>query len=254
MTAPTDIRLCAHAEHCRGFDRTARQPAETAGNPLCTRCLDSHERDLRGLLWDWLDLEQLQMPSLAQSLTGQPNGSTEPAMPMAGGPEALQSEIAHVLATWEDVIRDRHRLADVPATRRQGPTVQRAVTLLAPRVDILSRLDATTVYPTGCEDTPTDMTGVEALTHISHLHQRARAMLGRTRRTYWVPGDCGLCGAQPTEGVPGPLYRHEPRHEGDESPVWCDHCDGWRSHDDYERYVTMLVWPQLHHDQDEATA
>lgn len=251
MTAPTDVRLCAHNDQCRGFDRTSRQPAETNGNPLCARCLDSHERDLRALLWDWLDLEQLQLPSLAQSLTGQPNGSTEPAMPLAGGPEALQSEIAHVLATWEDVIRDRHRLADTPPTRRQGPTVQRAVALLAPRVDILARLDAIAVYPTGCEDQPQDMTGVEALLYITALHKRARAMLGRTCRKFWVPGECPLCDARPVEGVPGPLYRYEPRHLEDESPVWCTACDGWQTFDDYQRRARIIVWPHLHQDQPE---
>jgi hypothetical protein len=45
--------------------------------------------------------------------------------------------------------------------------------------------------------------------------------------------------------VDGPLYRSEPRDAGDEPQVWCDICQGWRTEEDYRRYLVELVWPDL---------
>jgi hypothetical protein len=253
---PAGCIPCRNSDHCRQHT--------TARNPLCRNCLDHASRDIRALLWDWIDLEQLQIPSLAQTLTGQPNGTATPAMPLAGAPEALQAEIAWVLTTWEEIVRDAQRLSAGTATPpvapwhttvtnpppdarvRDGAAVHRAVGILAPRVADLARLPPTAVPPTGCEDPFADMDGVEALQQIAALHQRARSMLGRTVRDVWLPGGCMLCDAPKIDGVDGPLYRSEPREEGDEPPVWCTQCGEWRTYDDYQKSILLIVWPHLH--------
>lgn len=242
---PDDTQPCRNSDHCR-------QPT-TAQSPLCPVCLDHATRDIRALLWDWIDLEQLQIPSLAQALTGQPNGTAAPAMPLSGAPEALQAEILHVTTTWETEIRAARRLADPnPGPVRDGHAVQRATRLLANHIQALAELTAAAVYPTGCEDQPTDMDGTDAIGAITGLHRRARAMLGRTVRTFWIPGDCWGCDARTTPGTNGPLYRSEPTKHEDEPPVWCAQCGEWRSYDDYQQAIAMIVWPKLHGRQEAA--
>jgi hypothetical protein len=242
---PDTTTLCRHDEHCAGWDRTTRTPATATAGPLCEPCLARHTADLRALLYDYVDLEQLHYPSLAQALTGQPNGSPAPAMPINGNAEALQAEIVWALTTWEREIRVAQRLHQPPAAR-PGRAVHRAVHTLTDRTRALATLPPRQVRPAGVEDPPQTMDGGDALAHLSDLHRRARAMLGRTRRVFWVPGECPSCDATPEPGVPGPLYRSEPRDEGDEPPVVCDRCGETRTYDDYERYVRMLVWPHRH--------
>lgn len=241
--------ICRSGDRCP--DNTHGQPAPRGRTQLCDRCLDhaveQARTDIHSLLFDWLDLEQLHHPSLAQALTGQPNGSPQPAMPLNGAADALQAEIAWALGTWEHAVRADRQLHQPPTNAvRAGHRVWRAVTLLTRHTRTLAELPARPVQAAGCEDPPAPMDGVDALHHLSKLHARARGMLGRTRRTFWVPGDCSHCGATQTPGVPGPLYRSEPRDEGDEPPVYCDRCGNSRTEADYQRYLTMLVWPALH--------
>ncbi|MEU3452154.1 hypothetical protein ABZ671_00725 [Micromonospora sp. NPDC006766] len=238
-------RPCISDTHCKGYDRTTRQPAWTGSHrdPYCDPCLAAASRDLGTLLYDWLDLEQQQMPTLSQAPSGQPNRHRDPPMPLRGAPEALQREIHHALTTWETEVRAVCRLADLPALTRQGPAVQRAITILRPRIRLLAALPATDVYPTGCEDQPTAVTGWEAVQHLQRLRARARAMLGWTHRSRWVPGDCWACDGRDTDDLDGPLYRAEPRYEGDESLVFCDRCQQHRSEADYDTYLLTLRWP-----------
>jgi hypothetical protein len=263
----TDNAHCRNDTRCRAYDATTGRAAPTGRTPLCDPCLTAAGHGLRALLWDLLDLAQLHTPSLAQPLGQHGGAHRDPPMPLAAGPEALTAEIVHVLTTWETEIRAVCGLHE-PAThgpaapwhttitrrpaharQRPGAAAQRAIAVLAPRIHDLARLPPTAVYPTGCEDTPTDMDGVDAVQQLTRLHHRARALLGRTRRTFWVPGECALCGANPTPGVDGPLYRSEPRQAGDDPPIWCDHCGGWRTDADYRRYLTMLVWPTTRPDR-----
>ncbi|MEV0214279.1 hypothetical protein [Micromonospora sp. NPDC050695] len=235
----TSGRHCVSDTRCRAYDRLAKPPAAApvTTSPLCDDCLTAAERDVSNLVYDYVDLEQLQAPSLSQALNMQPSGKAAPPMPLNGGAEALQAEIVHVATTWEDVIRDHARLsARNTQPRRPGAQLDDAIRVLLPRLRQLANLGATDVYPTGCEDPVTDMAGWEAIHHLQHLHQRARGMLGRTHRTTHLPGTCSGCGLDE-------LHRDDPREPDDPCDVYCNNCHTAWPHTDYQQYVTQLVWP-----------
>ncbi|MFY1595473.1 hypothetical protein [Micromonospora sp. WMMD737] len=239
-----DDRQCVSDTRCHSYDHIAKHPGWTDGrSPLCDPCLTAAARDVNTLLYDWIDLEQMQAPSLSQAMNTQPGARRDPPMPLRGAPEALQREIHHVLTTWETEVRAAAHLADLPPLVRHGAAVHRAVTVLHPRLRILAALPATTVYPTGCEDEPTDVAGWEAVHHLQQLRARARAMLGWTHRSRWVPGDCWACDGRDADQLDGPLYRAEPRYEDDDCRVYCDRCDQHRPEEDYDAYLLTLRWP-----------
>lgn len=233
---------------CAAYDwTTKRAAAVTPPDVLCELCLEYAERDLRRLAWDHDDLDDALELSLSQALDTQPSGHNGPPMPMSGAAEALQAEIWHVLTTWEAEVRsrlhlsDRRRAASRPTWAGTGRDRHRqvaaAVVILAPRVRDLSRLEAIQIRLSGVEDPVRDVSGVEAVWHLRRIHSRARAMLGRTCRTMKVPGTCSGCNRDE-------LHRDEPRYERDPCPVYCDWCRAEWTYDEYERYVTMLVWPK----------
>ncbi|MEU7978230.1 hypothetical protein AB0B63_06830 [Micromonospora sp. NPDC049081] len=239
-TTDTDTgRHCVSDTRCRDFNPTGKHAAPVTGCPLCDACLAAAERDVRSLVYDYVDLAQLQSPALSQALNMQPAGKAAPPMPLNGHAEALQAEIVHVATTWEEVIRDHCGLSTwVPdQPRRPGRRLDDAVRVLLPRLRTLAGLRETDVYPTGCEDTITATAGWEAIHHLQHLHQRARGMLGRTHRTTHLPGTCSGCGLNE-------LRRDDPRHEDDPCDVYCAACHTTWPHTDYQQYVTQLVWPQ----------
>jgi hypothetical protein len=234
---------------CRDYDHVAETPAVVEGRAVfCTPCEDGYARDVRMLTYDYVDLAQMQLPVLSQAMDTQTRGRGGPPMPMAGAPDALQAEIHYVLTLWESEVRIRHRMARTttavvgawhttvsnppPRIRpRPGAEVQRACDFLATRIEALGRIRAISVYPTGPDDDPRDMAGWEAVLHLSDLHRRSRAMLGRTHRTATVPGSCSDCGAE--------LWRDEPRYEQDPCPVYCSGCGITWTYDEYERYVGL---------------
>lgn len=244
--------MCFSGDHCR--NRTNGQPYPTS-DPLCETCLDHAGRDVRNLVFDYLDLAQLHEASLSQAINEKTRGSKDSPMLISEQVDALQQEIVHTALTWEYEIRVACRLSD-PTTLapladwhttiskpqpvaqvRPGAALQRAVTILAPRLRQLSLLPATAVLPTGAEDDPQDVTGWQAVHHLQSLHQRAKAMLGRTRRILSLHGTCPTdCGAQA-------LYRQEPREHHDEPPVWCDACGSTAPYAAYEHFMVNLVWP-----------
>lgn len=239
---------------CREWD--GRQPGWAVNGPLCDTEIRAAERDAPMLLWDVLDLEQQLPRSLSQALDGQPAGRPGPPVPLALAPEALQAEIVHVLTTWEDELRRRCGLSAVPvrgpaapwhttvsnlsppAKVRSGAAVQRALSILSPRLPELARVPATTVYRCGTDSDAEEVAGWEAVLHLSRLHARARTMLGRTRRTAQLPGDCSGCGAYD-------LRRDEPRFEGDPCDVYCASCGRQWSDEEYQRYVSLMVAPGM---------
>jgi hypothetical protein len=244
---------------CREWDPVSKEPGWAEAGPLCATELRNAARDVPMLLWDYLDLEQQIPRSLSQALDGQPSGKPGPPVPLALAPEALQAEIVHVLTTWEAEIRAHCGLSE-PAERgpnlpwhttvskrpplarvRAGAAVQRALTVLTPRLPELSRIPATAVQATGVEDPPDDMFGWQAVLHLSRLHARARSMLGRTRRTKQLPGDCSGCGAydlRQDEPLYGPPREGAP---GDPCPVYCGQCARQWSDEEYRRYVLLMV-------------
>lgn len=250
---PTDDRQCISGTRCKGYDPLTKHPAWTDGRcPFCDGCLDYAGRDVRTLLYDWLDLEQQQLPVLSQALNTQPGGRRDPPMPLRGEPEALQREIHHVLTTWETEVRNAAGLPDLPTPPLHGKAVQRAVTVLEPRMRVLASLPPTAVYPTGCEDPPAELAGWEAVHHLQRLRSRARGMLGWTHRSRWVPGDCWTCDGRDADVKDGPLYRAEPRYEEDDCRVYCDRCGQHRSEADYDTYLLSLRWPGAPEPDDDA--
>jgi hypothetical protein len=255
---------CHSDQHCRAHDGKTAYPTS---DPLCPDCLEAAQPDVKGLLYDYLDLAQLHAPAMSQAPSEHTSGgSTEAAIPLAVHVDELQAEIVHALSTWEYEIRVACRLHDPgtfaplwrstvydhfqlgtrnPQTHkaRAGSVVQRAVATLLPRLDRLARLPATVVCPRGIEDEPVEMAGWEAVHHLQSLHNRARGALGRTTRKFWIPGECWACDARPTPGQDGPLYRSEPREYEDAMQVNCTVCGNSRPYADYETYMTTVLWP-----------
>lgn len=230
-------RTCAAADRCRNYDHQHKRAAilDNPRVPLCPDCLAVAERDVRQLVYDYLDLEQHLPKPLGEWADGQPGGRREPPAPLRTAVEALQREIWHVTTTWAAEIRARDRLSEPPERGvRDGWAVQRAVEVLSPRLPLLASLEPTAVFPTGVEDEPQDVPGWEAVLTLSWLHQRARSMLGRTRRTTQVPGRCSECGHDE-------LFRDEPRYEQDPCPIYCGNCPTKWTYDQYERYVGLFV-------------
>lgn len=238
----SDSHVCLSGEHCKAKDPATKTPCPTS-DPLCVACLEAAHPDIRGLTYDYLDLAQLHQAPMSQAISEKTGGSKEAQMLLVAHVEALQAEMVHVLTTWETEVRSTARLSDTPERVRSGADVQRAVHILLPRLRILSLLPPTSVYRTGCEDPPEDVAGWEAVHHLQSLHARARAALGRTRRTFWIPGECWSCDARPVPGVDGPLFRSEPSKFEDPMQVTCDRCRAYRPYPDYETYMATLLWP-----------
>lgn len=258
---PTTGR-CNSGIDCKAADPHTKQGCATR-DPLCQACLDHAHRATTSLTYDYLDLAQLHEASLSQAINEKTAGSKEKTMLLVAHVEALQAEMVHVTTTWEDVLRAHQRLHNPndrvpvaawnttltrpvpPAKVRGGAAVQRAAGIIAPRLRALSLIEATAVCPTGFEDDHTDVAGWQAVHHLTDLHRRARSTLGRTRRTFWITGECWACDARHTPGVDGPLFRAEPRFEGDPMQVECHKCHNARPYADYEYYSANVFWPNV---------
>lgn len=243
----SDQHVCLSGPSCKARDHNGH-PYPTS-DPLCPACLTTAERDIRGLVYDYLDLAQLHEASMSQAINEKTAGSREKTMLLVAHVEALQAEIVHVATTWETEVRAACRLSDPPTHARAGAHVQRAITTLTPRLEKLAKLPPTPAYRTGCEDPVEDIPGWEAVLHLAGLHGRSRATLGRTTRSLWIPGECWTCEARPVEGVDGPLCRSEPRFEGDPMQVACHQCGRVRPYADYEHFQQHLQWPDQDSDR-----
>lgn len=264
---------CRSDQHCKAHDGRNAQPTS---QPLCRACLDAACLDIRALVYDYLDLAQLHETSMSQAASEKTSGGEhESPTLLADHVEALQAEIVHVLSVWEHALRADGRLSNprtfAPLWRntvydrinlftrgtglrkaRSGAIVQRAVSIIGPRLERLAALTPITVCPSGIEDDPVVMSGWEAVHQLQSLHARARGFLGRTTRKFWIPGDCWAqtCGARPKPGEDGPLYRSEPRRFEDPMEVHCARCGGTRSYADYEHVLVKLQWPDQASDAD----
>ena len=256
-----EVLACLSGPACKSPAGNEPYPST---DPLCADCLDAASRDVRALVFDYLDLAQLHETSLSQAIAEKTAGSKEKQMLLVGHVEELQAEIVHVLSTWEYEARvvarlsypyvsapvaDWHTTISHPtplAKVRPGAAVQRAVGILAPRMRLLSRLGPTLVCPTGIEDEPVEVEGWAAVIQLAELHSRSRSLLGRTRRTLSLYGVCpkASCRAEA-------LHRQEPQQFGDDPPVWCDACHTQRTYAEYEHFIAHLQWPPHPDDEPE---
>lgn len=252
-------RTCAAAERCRNFDHQRKHGALLADprTPLCPDCLMVAERDVRTLTYDYIDLEQMLPPSMGRALDSQSGfgRSEEVPAPIRTYVEALQRTIWWVTTAWAEVLVERHRLADPPWLGREddddpqrrvrdGYAVKWAVDLLTPRLPDLARVDEAVFadYPDVDPEDATRwasvewvaLTGAQGVLHLQWLRNRARATLGRVRRTTRVPGRCG-CRRDGNF-----LYRDEPRFERDPCPVYCGACNQTWTPEQYEQYVGLM--------------
>lgn len=220
--------FCVAYEHCRGFDPTTRTPAPTWGNPLCEDCLRAcHHVVAVLLIYDYVDLEQHIGPSTG---TGEHvSGTREAPIPLSLGIEALQRQIWLLTTTWEQVLRDVDSLAEPQGRVRDGYAVQRAITIIEPRIERLAKIPLTDVMPEGPDAPPEPHSGAEGLLAMASLHGRVRAALGLTRLVHSIPGECSCCGL--------PALR---RDDGTDT-VYCAGCYAWMTIDEYARYATMAV-------------
>lgn len=254
-----DTEGCASGPACKAPDGTPVR------GPLCDHCLDGAGRDIRGLIYDYLDLAQLHEASLSQAIGETTGGSREAPMPLSGHVEALQAEIVHALSVWEYELRIACRLSDPktfapiwrtavydginlvrrhPATyrARAGKIVQRAAGIITPRLELLASLPETLVCPTGVEDEPVAMAGWQAIHQLQDLHGQCRSILGRTRRITRLPGSCS---GRNGNDCGGELLRAEPRDQYDPCDVYCGACGNAWPYEDYSSFVAnMLALPQ----------
>lgn len=168
------------AEHCRARDEHGN-PADSDA-PLCFWCLEAAERDVRALVLDYRDLEQLLPPSLGQRADGMPRArGDERPLPFAEHIFDLQHEIWHVTDAWDAVVRDVDRLSEKPPRVRAGWSVQQSVAILAPRLDRLAQTSGTMWDYPGATDRCSEIPGWQGVLDLARLHHRARGALGLNR-------------------------------------------------------------------------
>lgn len=210
--------------------RHGHETVPTTGLPLCEPHLEAAERDVRSLVYDYVDLTQALVPGTS---AGQKvSGTRDAPVPLSLPADELLRAIHHTAVTWVEVAREHAGLPPAPDRGvRAGWAVQRAVLTLAPRVRLLAALPATAVWPDGPDGPPAEMTGAEGLLALGRLHQRARHMLGRTRMVEELLGECPACG----------LDRVLRREYGSDT-VHCAGCGHIQTWDDYQRYVKLVTW------------
>lgn len=169
--------------HCLARDEHGH-PAETE-LPLCFWCLEGAERDVRALVLDYRDLEQLLPRGASRPATGMPHTRhVDAALPIDEDVLDLQRLIWWVVTAWEEVVRDAAGLppvADWAKRRRDGPAVVEAVRVLAPRLDVLCRVEQAEMWGYPCSAGTTTLAGWEGVLDLADLHRRARGALGLGR-------------------------------------------------------------------------
>lgn len=250
-------RHCIADTRCHNYDHQARHPALLAAGrtTLCPDCLRVAERDVRQLPSDYAALEQWLPRPLSEWSDGQPKRARgELPLPLREYVLVLQRHIWWVTTAWEPVVRELDRLSDeVRRGVREGWAVQRAVTVIAPRLHQLAEVGPVDMadYPP-IDDTisapfvwgpdqrrpiaAVSPTGADGIHHLTRLHRLASAMTGLTERIRRLPGFCHACKEDEVLRQKHPLkFKHDP-------PVWCDNCGASQPYEDYERMMKLVVW------------
>jgi hypothetical protein len=225
------MSACHNADRCVAYDRTTKTTPWVDRTPLCDDCLTITARDIARLPADHQDLYAHLWPDqLGQHLDGQPIGSGEQPMPLAGHVDALQRDIVHTVTTWDEILRDRLGLAD-----RTGYTawagLRAACDILTAHVRRLALLGPVAVNGPTLHHPPVELTGLDAIDALRWLHRRALAVTGITTDTRTMPGYC----PNPRCGRPAL------RHDNGKNDVYCAHCGHLQTLDDYDRYGNAFL-------------
>lgn len=200
----------------------------TSRSGWCDDCLDAAARDVRALALDYRDLAQSLPRSSSSALTQRVAGTADASTPLALHVDELQRMIHWTLTTWEPAVREAAGLGPERIHNvRLGWAVTTAVTIIAPRVDILAELPLTCCFADGLEAGPVERTGAYGLWSLRSLHARSSTVLGLTRLVHTLPGECSRCGM--------PTLR---RDDGSDA-VRCDNCGCRWTAEDYRRYVGL---------------
>lgn len=175
--------ICMSGAHCLAADEHGH-PADDR-LPLCFHCLEAAERDVRALVLDYRDLEQHLPRGTSRPGDGMPHTRhVDAALPIDEDVLDLQRLIWWVVTAWEEVVRDAAGLppvADWAKRRRDGPAVVEAVRVLAPRLDVLCRVETAEMWGYPGSVGTTTLAGWEGVLDLADLHRRARGALGLGR-------------------------------------------------------------------------
>lgn len=172
--------ICMSGAHCLARDEHGDPADDTL--PLCFWCLEAAERDVRALVLDYRDLEQLLPRGTSGRGDGMPRARrVDAALPINEDALDLQQEIWFVTDAWDAVVRDVCRLSGKPPRVRAGWSVQQSVTILAPRLDRLTQTSGTMWDYPGALDRCSEVPGWQGVLDLAALHRRARGALGLGR-------------------------------------------------------------------------
>jgi hypothetical protein len=175
--------ICMAGAHCLARDEHGH-PAESE-LPLCFWDLEAAERDVRALPLDYRDLEQHLPRGTSARGDGMPHTRKVDAdLPLVEDVFDLQREIWWLATAWEEVVREAAALppvADWSKRRRDGVAVVEAVRVLAPRLDVLCRVEQAEMWGYPGTAGTTQLPGWQGVLDLAALHGKARYALGLTR-------------------------------------------------------------------------
>lgn len=236
---------CLFGDRCRTYWSTGSLGiADSRG--LCVPCSLHGRESIRQLFPDWLMLDS-QVGKVTYG------SGSDVALVRVQAPEApipLKTEVDYLarwiawsLTEWEDVVRERGRLAPIPAPVRAIVGVPRASRTLVEHYSILLSTPVVRIVDyTSNEAVYAD--GIDAIGLFIELHRRARNMLGlsRTREHRAVP-----CPKPPLGCGLFELASYLDGKLGVGDDVFCMNC-GWRcTAEQYSQYVKTFLPPEDHY-------
>lgn len=223
--------LCVMASGCVALDRASGLSAPAFTRALCEDCERVAHSDVSLLRYDYVDLSQLiaRQDAPGDAKIARPKPRSTP--PINLDVDALRSEIATTLWIWEQPVRWAVGLPPRPpaGATRDGWTVDHAVRVIAPRVQVLAALPEIGAYHDGRDQPMAWVDGLTGLTRLRDLHRRSRHHTGLLARNVALPGECPKCAAHALS-----------RRDGTEA-VTCGNCRGSWSYEEYSRYVMLVI-------------
>lgn len=150
--------------------------------PLCFWCLEAAQGAVKGLPADYASLEQRIPRGSSSRGDGMPHTrQVDAALPINEDAFDLQRELWWLVTAWEEVTREAAALpmiGDWSKRRRDGVAVTEAVRILAPRLDVLCRIEAAEMWGYPGFAGFTVVPGWQGVLDLAALHHRAQGALG----------------------------------------------------------------------------